>query len=269
MNYMKPQRIMLNEGNYYSNETDIDYMSFSQLKDFMECPARAMAIIERKWEKPTTDAMLQGSYIDAYFSGEMEKFKAEHPDVINKRTGEPLAKFAICEEVIKSILDDKGFYEALYHGNAQTILTGEIAGVAFKGKLDFLQDDKIIDMKAMRSIEDVWSDAERRYVPFWKAYRYDLQAAIYRELVRQNTGKTLPYYLAVATKETPSKHLCYRFGDDVLDSALKEVQSLAPTFDRYKKHEEVPPECGKCDWYWASHKFDMTFDVQLITEGKE
>lgn len=258
--------IELNEKNYYTQETDVDYMSFSQMKDFMECPAKALAIVEKRFVKETTDAMLQGSYIDAYFSGEAEAFKAEHPDIINKRTGELLAKFQICEDVIKSIEEDKGFREALYRGNAQTILTGTIAGVPFKGKLDFLQDDKIIDMKAMRSIEDVWSDTEHKYVPFWRAYRYDLQAAIYRELVRQATGKELPYYLAVATKENPSKHVCYRFGEDILKDALTEVEQLAPKFDRYKKHLEEAPECGHCDYYWSTHEFDMTFDVILVTK---
>ena len=38
---------------------------------------------------------------------------------------------------------------------------------------------------------------------FWKAWGYDIQGAIYQEVVRQNTGILLPFGLAVATKEKP------------------------------------------------------------------
>ena len=42
--------MILNELNYYSNEANKEYMSYSQFKDFIKCPAYAMAKIKENIE---------------------------------------------------------------------------------------------------------------------------------------------------------------------------------------------------------------------------
>ncbi len=254
----------LNNENYFSQSNERDYMSYSQFKNFLECEAQGLAIAEGRYEKPSTKALLQGSYVDAYFSGEMGEFVKKHPDLF-KKDGTLKSDFAILDEVIKSIEEDKVFHDEFYTGEAQKVLTGEITGVPFKGKIDFLYGNKIVDMKAMASVENVWSEEEHRKIPFYSFYKYDIQGAIYRELVRQATGKKLPYYLIVATKESPSKHVAYRFSDDVLDDALALVEKLAPRYQRIKNHEIEPVECGKCGYYGIAHKFDI-LDIVNITK---
>ena len=253
-----------NNENYFSRENEISFMSYSQFKDFLECEAMALAIAEGRYEKPKSDALLQGSYVDAYFSGELDKFKAENPSLF-KKDGTLLAKYETCEAVIKAIEEDQTFKSFFFSGESQRIFVGTIAGVPFKGKIDMLYDDRIVDMKCMADITPKWNDEERRKVPFYAYYGYQIQAAIYQELVRQATGKRLPYYLAVATKTDPVEKHAFQFSQEVLDKALGLVETLAPRFQAIKDHEIEPNECGHCKFYAATHKFDI-FDIKTITE---
>ena len=248
--------------NYFSKESEISYMSYSQFKDFLECESMALAKAEGKYERPRTKALLQGSYIDAYFSGEMEKFTKENPDIF-KKDGTLKSDYEVCNGVIEAIKADKGLLEEFYSGEAQRIFVGEIAGVPYKGKIDMLYPNKIVDMKAMASIDPVWDEKEHRKKPFYSFYRYDIQAAIYQELVRQATGGKLPYYLAVATKEQLPRKKVYLFRQEVLDEALELVKRLSPRFQAIKNHEIEPNECGECEWCRKNKEFSI-FDIKTI-----
>ena len=73
--------------NYYSQEADERYMSVSQFKDFagtygrLPCEYSAMMKLKRKWEQKKTRPLLIGSYVDAYFEGTLDSFKAENPEI--------------------------------------------------------------------------------------------------------------------------------------------------------------------------------------------
>lgn len=250
--------------NYYSPEVEKEYMTYSQFKLFLECEAKALAIIEGRYERKSSDALIQGSYLDAHFSGEMDEFIKAHPEMF-KKDGTLLAKYDVCENAIKAIEEDEFFHKQFFSGKPQQIVTGIIAGVPFKGKLDMLYEDYNVDMKLMKDVEDVWNAEERRKVPFWKQYGYDIQGAIYQELLRQNIAKRLPHHLAVVTKTDPVEKHAYRFSQGILDKALELVKSLAPRFQAIKNHEIEPNECGKCDYYHSTHKLDM-FDIVEIVE---
>ena len=250
--------------NYFDRQNEVAYMSYSQFKDFVECEAMALAILEGRYEKPKSDALLQGSYVDAYFSGELDQFKTDNPSLF-KKDGTLLAKYEVCESVIKAVEEDPAFKAFFLSGETQRIFTGFIAGVPFKGKIDMLYDDRIVDMKCMADIAPKWNEEERRKVPFYTYYGYQIQAAIYQELVRLNTGKKLPYYLAVMTKTDPVEKHAFQFSQEVLDKALMLVKTLAPHFQAVKNHEEEPTECGHCKYFASTHKFDI-FDIKTITE---
>ena len=79
-------------------------------------------------------------------------------------------------------------------------MTGEISGVPFKIKMDSYHPDKIVDLKYMASLR-----SPNMFEPMVKYWGYDIQGAIYQEIVRQNTGKRLPFFLNIATKEKPAK----------------------------------------------------------------
>ena len=79
--------------NYYSQNANKEYMSYSQFKDFIKCPAYAMAKLKGEWQDECSDSLLVGSYVDSWLDGKLDKFREEHPEIYNIRTGELKANF--------------------------------------------------------------------------------------------------------------------------------------------------------------------------------
>lgn len=247
---MEKKEFILTKENYYSHGANMLYMSSSEFKDFLKCEAYALAKIKGEFVEEKSDAMLIGSYVDSYFSGELDQFKNDHPEIINSRTGELKAQFVKAEELIKEILKDDMLYEFLM-GEHQVVYLGNIGGVPFKGKFDSDFDDKIVDGKVMKDMQPTWVETEfgnYKKVNFIMAQRYDIQGAIYQELKRQKTGEKVPFILDVITKEkVPSKALI-RIDDYDLEKALDEVKEKAPRFNAIKLGQIKPTYCGKCDY---------------------
>jgi hypothetical protein len=241
----EPKAFVLTDKNYYSKQANLEYMSYSQFKDFCKCPAMAMAKINGEWQEETTDSLLVGSYVDAWLDGEIDKFKENHPEIFNTRTGELKANFKQAEDLCEIIKKDEYLYNLL-KGKRQVVITGNIAGVKFKGKIDSLTEEYIVDGKVLKDCNEVWQDGGKR--PFYMANRYDIQNVIYTVLYRQQTGEDKPYLLAVVTKEkTPDKRLV-RINPNAYEDALQEIIAKAPVFDAIKKGEEPAWNCGECDY---------------------
>lgn len=235
----------LTKENYYSKESAFEYMSYSQFKDFNKCPAMAMAKLNGEYVPESTDSLLVGSYVDSFLDNELDLFKEEHPEIFNCRTGELKVQFKQAEEICNIIKRDEYLNEML-NGKRQIIITGNIAGVKFKGKIDSLLDNYIVDGKVLKDCEDIWQDGEKK--PFYKAHDYDIQAAIYKTLYLQKTGKDLPFRLAVVTKEKQPDKRIFEFSKETIDDALQEIIAKAPIFDAIKKGIEPAWNCGKCDY---------------------
>ena len=239
----------LNKNNYYSQEANKYYMSYSQFKDFLKCPAYAMAKIKGEWQDECSDSLLVGSYVDSWLDGELDKFQEEHPEIFNSRTGELKANFKQAEELCKIIKQDDFMYKLL-KGKRQKIMTGIIAGVPFKIKIDSLHDDMIVDGKVLKDCEDCWIDGEKQ--PFYMANRYDCQAIIYKKICQQQIKKDLPFRLVVVTKEkTPDKKV-FEFKNETLDDALQEIVCKAPIYQQIKNGETEPYRCERCDYCKAT-----------------
>ena len=238
--------------NYYGKNANAEYMSFSQFKDFMKCPVMAMAKINGTYKPTCSDSMLVGSYVDVWLDGELEKFTATHPEMFTAK-GELKAPFKKAEEICRTIESDEYLYKKL-KGKRQKIVTGIISGVPFKGKIDSLLPDEIVDGKVLKDCNDVWLDGERK--PFYMANRYDIQAFIYIELYRQMTGKTLPFTLAIVTKEaTPDKRLV-RINENALQNAEDYVREFAPVFNDIKHGKRPAVACGKCAYCLSIKKLN-------------
>ena len=150
-------------------------MSYSRFCRFLECEASAAA----NYHTPSTESQLIGSYVDAYFSEEMDDFKVEHPEIFLK-SGELKANFKKADELIDRIKLDPEMIHLL-SGEKQSIMTGEIDGVPFKIKMDsYLKDEAIVDLKVMKDFKKVWSDAFGGYTNFVLAYNYEFELAIFQ-----------------------------------------------------------------------------------------
>lgn len=235
----------LTKKNYYSKKADMEYMSYSQFKDFDKCPAYAMAKLKGEWQDEVSDALLVGSYVDSWLDGELDKFIEEHPELFNSRTGELKANFKLADELCKVIEKDE-YLLAQLKGKRQKIITGSIAGVKFKGKIDSLLADCIVDGKVLKDCADVWLDGKKQ--PFYMANRYDLQAIIYQTLYNQMTGQKLPFRLAVVTKEKVPDKRIFEFNQETLEDALQEIIAKAPVYDAIKKGLEPVLNCGQCEY---------------------
>ena len=237
----------ITNNNYFSVESNLQYMSATQFKDFMKCEREALCKIIGETHEEPSKAMLVGSYVDAYFSGEMETFAQANPQIF-KKDGTLLKDFENANNIIKAIESDELLMKYL-SGKKQVVMTGEIAGVPFKIKVDSLLPNCIVDQKIMSSIRElIWVEKDGRNVKtdFVDAFGYDIQGAIYQEIVRQNTGNKLPFVLAVTTKEENPDKALIQIDQEYLDKALKLVEKLAPHFNAIKQGVVEPKGCGCC-----------------------
>ena len=235
----------LTERNYFSKKASLEFMSVSQFKSFSKCPNAALAEINGKYEREKTTALLVGSYVDSYFENTLATFIRDNPEIF-KRDGTLKAEYTQAGVIIQRILQDRLFTEYM-SGKKQVIMTGEIAGVPVKIKVDSLHPDKIVDLKVMANFNAIY-DGENGLQPWFSAWDYDLQGAVYQEVVRQNTGKKLPFYLAAATKEKVTDIDIVHIPQEMLDIALERFVHDAPAFDAMKKGIIEPDRCGKCDY---------------------
>lgn len=255
--------MQLTEATYFSPEASGAYMSASQVKSFLDCEARTLAELTGAYQREETTALLVGSYVDAHFSGCLEQFIATHPELYTNK-GELRADYRQAQDII-AYLEQDDLLMRMLCGEQQKIITGEIRGVPFKGKIDSLlsaeqcraiadeypgmaedlmmADGAIVDLKIMRDMEAVWKPGAGR-LSFVEGWRYDLQMAVYQALV----GRKLPCYLVVATKEkVPDKALIH-VPQYMLDAALTSVDVLIPRFQHLKQHPDAATRCGRCAW---------------------
>lgn len=235
----------LTQRNYFSKKANMEYMSVSQFKAFEKCPACAIAEIKGKYKREQTTALLVGSYVDAYFEGTLDKFIKKNPEMF-KKNGTLKADFLQAEEIIKRLLKDKLFMEYM-NGKKQVIMTGEIGGVPFKIKTDVLHDDKIVDLKIVKDFEPIFAE-EKGLLPWYEYWEYDLQGAAYQEVVRQNVGKQLPFYLNAATKEKTTDFDIIHLPQKMLDFQLERLQNNIVRYDAMKKGIIETDRCGKCEY---------------------
>lgn len=218
--------------------SDNEYMSNSKFKRFNRCERLGLT----DFGKPTTP-LLVGSFVDSYVSGELDKFKEEHPEIFYKNDKTKLkADFRQAEKICEFIDNDRTIRDFL-SGDKQSVFTGEIGGVPYKAKLDIYSEGIAInDLKIMRSI----TDRSGNYYDFITNWRYDIQGAIYQELVYQNTGERLPFFIVAVTKETPINSAIINIDQNTLDLALDEVKGKSKHYYDIWKGLEVPNGCGIC-----------------------
>ena len=262
--------ITLTEENYHSPEAKLKYLGSSQFKAFKACEAAALAEARGEYEPKKTTALLVGSYVDAYYSGTLEQFKADNPDIF-KKDGTLKSDYVQAERIIDFLNQDPVMTRYLSEGEHQKIMTGKIAGVDFKIKIDNLRVKSIIDQKVMSDLDGTWikKDGKNVLVNFVEAFRYDIQGAIYQTVVEQNLGKKLPFVLAVVTKEEPPRKGLFEIDQEDLDKALEEVKQLAPRYDAIKRGIIEPTACGNCPYCRSRAKVTGVKSYHILDPYKE
>lgn len=244
--------MVLTAENYYSREANKEYMSVSQFKDFagtygiQPCEFKAMEKLEGRWEDKVSTAMMVGSYVDAYFEGTLDNFRNNNQKIF-KNDGSLKAEYLKADKIIERVNRDKLFM--LYMGGEkQVIMTGELFGAKWKIKIDsYIPDTAIVDLKVMASLTEGKWVRDIGYMDFVKYWGYEIQGAVYQEIVRQNTGKKLNFYIAAASKQEEPDIGIYRIENSQLAEALRIVEYNMPRILRVKRGEEEPDRCEMCD----------------------
>ena len=255
--------MQLTKENYFSPEANREYMSVSQFKRFRECEAAGLAEALGEYERPKSKAFLEGGYIDAHFSGVLPEWLAEHPEVVNSRTGALKAEYQRAREAIAMAEHSEMFMEFLT-GEKQTVLTGELFGAPWKAKPDFMLPDKIVDLKYMKDVLPVWSEGERK--PFVDAYGYDIQGYVYQQIVLENTGKLLPFYLAVITKEEPADLWIINIPQWRLNACAEVVKYYTHRFTQIKAGEIEPVRCEACAYCRSTKVLDKVTNYEDLLD---
>lgn len=234
--------MQLTSENYYSQEANKEYMSVSGYKDFagtygkMPCEFYGMEKLNGRWEDEKSTALLVGSYVDSYFEGSLDQFKKDNPEIFTQK-GELKSNFKQAEEIIARIERDEYFMKYM-SGQKQVIMTGELFGAKWKIKMDsYIPGVAIVDLKVMASITDLKWVKDIGYLDFVRYWGYDIQGAVYQEIVRQNTGEKLPFFIAGATKQTEPDIRIIHVTDNYLQEALHMVEMNMPRILRVKNGE--------------------------------
>lgn len=280
---LQKKLLPINASNYYSREANWAYLSNSQFKAFAKCEAAAMAELRGDYTPPQSKALLLGSFVDAYFSGEFNEFVAAHPEIrlsSGKNAGEFKEDFkkafAACQR-----LDQEPLIKALLSGRHQVIKTGRIAGVPFKCKVDsLLSSDQvrricekfpevrklvpfggqmIVDLKYLASLDPVWSDEAQCHISFAQFWGYDIQGAIYQRLVRRFP----PFVLTGITKETSPKIFAIYIPDADLQAAMDDVEARAPRYQAIKTGRIAATRCGHCPYCRATEHLTAISPLQV------
>ena len=254
--------MILTEENYFSQEAEKEYCGSTQFKRFVDCPAKAMAILNGEWVEEKTSALLIGSYVDAAISGTLDIFKAKNPEIF-KKDGTLKAEFVQAEKIV-NIIENDPMFKKYVSGDNQRIFTGEIEGLKFKIKTDSFFEDKnvCVDLKVLKDFEYIWNNEQKEKqnpIDYW---RYTWQAAIYSEIIRQNTGKLPQFFIAAVTKEKePDKNIML-IPEDVILYNLETIRGLIPNVKAIKDGTIEATRCEKCDYCKSTKKINKIIDYR-------
>lgn len=272
--------IEITEENYYSVLANVDYCSASQWKDFCGCPLipgceeRAMKSISGEYVRETTKALLEGSILDALWENDDPKYILERfPDCVSSRgatKGQLKSEYKDVMKLYQRTLKEEKFC-AYMSGDKQTIMTGNINGLPFKIKIDnFIEGKAIVDLKTTKTLDRNFRyyipDSGER-LPWYMAYGYDVQLAIYREIVRQNTGDTLYCYLAAVDKDPHPICDIIELNTRLLDEALERVKMNCEHIIALKSGGIEPVRCerSECDYCRDTHKCEVISSEEFET----
>lgn len=247
------------KSNYFSSNNNIKYCGSSQFKEFKRCPARAMALLNGEWEQEESIALLIGSYVDAWFEGTLEEFKANHPNIF-KKDGTLKSEFEKANEIIQRVSQDELFMKYM-SGKNQVVKTGTIDGVPFKIKIDSYHKGKaIVDLKVIRDFEPIYNEERGVKEDFIRYWGYDYQAAIYQAI----EGNKLPFYICAVTKEKNIDLEVIKIPQVWIDIAMEDVKNYVSIIQAIKNGDIEAQRCGHCDYCRATKKLTRVISADEL-----
>jgi hypothetical protein len=250
----------VNRFNYFSENNNRKYCGSSQFKQFLKCPAKAMAVLEGKVQEEESTALLVGSYVDAWFEGTLDQFKAEHPNIF-KKDGSLKSEYEKANAIIERVSRDELFMKYM-SGKKQVIRTGTIEGVPFKIKIDSFHKGKaLVDLKVIKDMKPIWDEDLGCKVDFIHYWGYHYQAAIYQAI----EGNKLPFYLCVVTKENEPDLAVIEIPQAWIDEAMAVIKNHISVIQAYKLGAMEADRCECCDYCKSTKKLTRVISADELT----
>lgn len=236
-------------------------MSFSVFKDFEKCEAATLAKLKGDWE-PTSnpEPLLVGNYVHSYFESPeahqefVEANKSEMISTRGKTKGQLKSSYKVADDMIKALSEDDFFNYVYMPGEKEVIVTGELFGHQWKGKIDSLCLDRgyFCDLKTVDDFhKGHWNPALRQKTNFVEDRGYHMQMAIYQELIKQTFGIDCQPYIFGVSKQVPPDKIAISFDGDgqfLMNQALEKIKNDQDRFWQVLMGEEKPKACGKCEY---------------------
>lgn len=257
--------MLLDKNSYFSIEADREYMSVSQYKNFRTCEAKALHDLEIP-DETYKESFLQGSLFEALVAGDSKLFMAQHPEMISTRgstAGQLKSEFQRVVKAAEKFNSQEFFKNIISRCEKQVILTGVINDVPVKCCLDLFdrETNSIYDIKCMKDFNEQWSKEDKKYIPWYYAWGYVLQLAVYRLIVKQNFNREPKEIgLLAASKEEIPDIQALKFDDSLLGLELTEFKNNIKHYDNLKKGLEKPIACGVCQ-FCKQNKTIKDFEV--------
>lgn len=255
--------MILNDENYYSVEADREYLSVSQYKSYLHCEAATIAQLKGEYERPKNEAFLIGSYVHSFNDGTLEQFKEEHPEMYSstgKTKGQLKSTFQTANKMIEALKNDSICMKFL-EGEKELIITGELFGIKWKGKVDSINLEKgyFTDLKTTKSIHQ-----KTNGLSFIENYDYISQMAIYRELIKQQYGKDLiPYIVAVEKNDNPLKAVI-KVDERYTFPKLEEIEYNLERIKALRSGDTEPVGCGECEYCRKNSKVTKILTIDEL-----
>ncbi|WP_347089152.1 PD-(D/E)XK nuclease-like domain-containing protein [Streptococcus anginosus] len=274
--------VELTQENYYQ---DTSRLSYSRYKRYKQCQAKAYAVDNGIWvEERDETPLLLGNYVHSYFESPEahEKFMAENGNKLLAKTGKNKGNlksdFIIGDKMIESLKDDDGF-NRLYHGYSsdkvekEMIVCGEIEGVPVKGKLDSVNLSRgyFVDLKTMKSIySEEWNADLRKRVPAAVNnilnFGYHGQLGLYRELLKQMTGREFRPLIVAVSKETVPDKDALKIDEEWLEEGLGNLKADIVEVWDVIQGKQKPKSCGRCDYCRSQKKLNAVISLNDLIE---
>lgn len=160
---------------------------------------------------------------------------------------------------LKAIHAKPRMSEIIHASQKEVTVLSEIDGILFKSRLDLLGDDIICDVKSTTNVE------KHAFGRIFFNLRYDFKLAIYREAVRQNTGKTPEVKVIAQEIGGDFDNTLVPIPDAVLDNAFGNVRAVLGDYMVCKARDRWPGVDNGKDEYplevppWASGDDELDY----------
>lgn len=260
----------LTQENYYSSEASQHYMSVSLFKDFMKCEASALAKMKGEWKEEETDALLVGNYVHSYFESEEahQKFLDTKGEKLLTKQGKLRSDYRRADEMIQALEQQSKFTGLYMPGQKEVIVTGNIYGYPWKGKIDSLSLENLYfcDLKTVDDIHKKhWQEDSRQYENFIADRGYFMQMSVYSELIEQTFNVECQPFMFAVSKQDPPDKLAIKFTSDRslmrMQDAMRMIEENQEHIQSVIRGEEEPIRCNRCKYCRATKMIDLPIDA--------